>query len=101
MNTGVVHTWIVMRRFGWVLDLTKDSPTYGRTLFLHLQNWEDDAAPKPGDVVLFEVAPGRKTHKFQAVKARLAPSQDIKSLPLPAVDSQSIGDALSALKVAV
>ena len=91
MNQGILNSWIILRKYGFILDLTQGSPTYGRTIFLHISNWKHDGIPKIGDIILFDLGPGIKGRRFQALNAHLAISQAVpESLPVPPVTADAV-----------
>jgi len=49
---------------------------YGRLVFLHESNYVSEGAiPKVGDTIDFELGPGLREYKYQALNARLAVDQ--------------------------
>jgi len=84
MNRGILNSWNLLKRYGWVLDITKGSPMYGRLIFLHETNYiSDDGVPKVGDTIDFQLGPGLQGHRYQAINAHLALDQSAPgSLPV-------------------
>jgi cold shock CspA family protein len=62
---GTIKRWDVQRGFGFV------AATNGRDYFLHIKNWNESGAPAVGTQVEFEIGPGARERKEQAINARL------------------------------
>jgi cold shock CspA family protein len=58
---GKVANYQELAGFGWLLVGFKEFH------YFHIANWKGDAAPIIGQAVAFQVAPGRKPWKTQAV----------------------------------
>lgn len=61
---GIIKTWFGERGFGWIRVAS------GREYFVHIQNWEDVIPPSVGMTVQFEVGPGHKQYREQALNVR-------------------------------
>lgn len=70
---GTIKTWNLDRAFGWIRVQS------GKDYFLHIQNWEDSTPPSVGMKVQFEVAPGHRGYKEQAVAVKQLTAQVVGS----------------------
>ncbi len=61
---GTVKLWDLEHGYGWF------RVSNGKDYFCHIKNWSETDAPEVGRAVEFEIGPGFRGKKEQAVNAR-------------------------------